>query len=151
MFVDVFIGPCFVEKERFQFDFRLPYTFILFFHYRRFKSSCWFRRNVQAPSGHFRPFRGKCQCFELLNFEEEHLQHPVPEKLVKSFLFDEAWGPIPPPTRGLSTKLKLIALGDWSWSAVSSISTFRTNQFEAQVADISSMETLTGDKSSKQF
>ena len=81
MIVDVFLGPCFVEKEMFQFEFRLPYTLLLLFHYRRVKSSRWFRRNVQASCGHFRPFRGKSQCFKPLSFEEEHLQHVVPENL----------------------------------------------------------------------
>lgn len=52
-------GSCFVKRERYQFEFRLPYTPLLFLHYRRVESSCRLRRNVQAPSGHFRSFCGK--------------------------------------------------------------------------------------------
>lgn len=67
-----------LRRERFQFELRLHYTLLLFLHYRRVKSSCWFRRNVQAPSGHFRSFRGESLCFKLVNCKEECLQYSVP-------------------------------------------------------------------------
>lgn len=67
-----------LRRERFQFELRLHYTPFLFLHYRRVKSSCWFRRNVQAPSGHFRSFRGESLCFKLVNCKEECLQYSVP-------------------------------------------------------------------------